>query len=169
MLYLLYQALSDTPFAELLRAEAGYAKRVLSIERGGTNVRKDIVRWADVKGLIEAFFDSRFRLTADQALIILGNRTADDIRSIVADFVSGYNEADSKEVWFEGIKAIARTHGFAEKPGDYKRNPEAYKGTVADVAKIFRVLLLGQAQTPDLYEVMQVMGRERIVLRLGLF
>ncbi len=159
----------DLPFAAVLEAQADYAVKVLGIERGGPNARKDIAKWADAKPLILPFFDSEFALTPDKALELLGNRTAEDIRDIVADFRAGYSEADTKEAWFDKVKAIARNRGFAEKPGDYKRNPELYKGTVADVAKVFRVLLMGQLQTPDLYEMMLAMGLERVFRRLSLF
>lgn len=159
----------DEAFAALLEVNGPYARKVLGIERGGANARKDIAKWADAKALILPFFDSEFALAPEKALELLGNRTADDIREIVADFRAGYSPADTKEAWFDKVKAIARDRGFAEKPGDYKRNPELYKGTVADVAKVFRVLLMGQLQTPDLHEMMLAMGEERVFKRLGLF
>ncbi len=157
----------DEPFAALLEANADYATKVLGIERGGANARKDIAKWADAKALILPFFDSEFSLTTDKALELLGNRTAEDIRGIVADFRAGYSPSDTKEEWFGKVKAIASARGFAEKPGDYKRNPELYKGTVADVAKVFRVLLMGQLQTPDLHEMMLAMGEARVFSRLS--
>jgi glutamyl/glutaminyl-tRNA synthetase len=39
---------------------------------------------------------------------------------------------------------------------------------VSDVAKIFRVLLKGTEQSPDLCSIMRVMGRERVFKRLEL-
>lgn len=156
----------DAPFAAVLEAEKAYAIAILSIERGGPNARKDIAKWQDARALMAPFFDSEFTSTAEDALSVLGNRTAEEVREIVSDFMGVYDEADSKEAWFDKVKTIARDRGFAEKAGDYKRNPELYKGTVADVAKIFRVLLLGQPQTPDLHEVMAAMGRDRVIKRL---
>jgi glutamyl-tRNA synthetase len=156
----------DAPFAEVLEAEKAYAIAILSIERGGPNARKDIAKWQDAKALMAPFFDTEFTSTAEDTLSALGNRTAEEVREIVSDFLGVYDETDSKEAWFDKVKTIARDRGFAEKAGDYKRNPELYKGTVADVAKIFRVLLLGQPQTPDLHEVMAAMGRDRVIKRL---
>ncbi|MCX6789052.1 MAG: hypothetical protein NTZ42_00360 [Candidatus Gribaldobacteria bacterium] len=37
---------------------------------------------------------------------------------------------------------------------------------MADVAKILRVFLTSKSQTPNLYEVMQAMGEERVKNRL---
>ncbi len=59
-------------------------------------------------------------------------------------------------------------HGFAARPKDFKRNPEAYKGSVANAAQVFRVLLTGSPTSPDLFSVMQVMGPDRLQRRLSI-
>jgi glutamyl-tRNA synthetase len=61
---------------------------------------------------------------------------------------------------------MARKYGFAESIKEYKLNPNGYKGYVADIAKIFRVALTGKTQTPDLYQIINVMGEERVRGRL---
>ncbi len=65
------------------------------------------------------------------------------------------------------MKIIARKHGFAESTSVFKKNPTAFKGGVADVAKIFRILLTGKSETPDLYSIMQVMGKDKVLKRLS--
>ena len=50
---------------------------------------------------------------------------------------------------------------------DYKANPEAYKGSVSDVAEVLRIATTGRANTPDLYTIMQILGREETVYRIG--
>ena len=49
----------------------------------------------------------------------------------------------------------------------YKANPADYKGSVADVAKILRVLVTGREQTPDLYAIMKILGKDKTLQRLG--
>ena len=49
----------------------------------------------------------------------------------------------------------------------YKANPEAFKGNVADVATVLRVFITGRTQSPDLYAIMKVMGKERVSQRLS--
>jgi len=52
----------------------------------------------------------------------------------------------------------------------FKESTEGqYKGSIIDVAKLLRVALTGLTQTPDLYQIMQAMGKERIVGRLNKF
>ena len=156
----------DPTFIALLETDPEYTMRILDIERDGPKVRKDLAKWSDVRPEIECFFDSEFRQTraAENPLI---ENLADVVPPIVKAFMETYNPDDDREVWFDKIKAIARDNGFAEKAGDFKRNPEAFRGTVADVAKVFRVILTGRAQTPDLHSVMRAMGQERVFARLS--
>lgn len=157
----------DPGFAARLEAEPDYALRFLGIERDGPKVRKDIAKWADVRAEVDFFFDEVFAQIPYSLEAVSDRLTADDVRSIVQAFMASYDPADSSEAWFDKIKAVARDNGFAEKAGDYKRDPDAFKGTVADVAKVFRVLLAGRPQTPDLYSIMQAMGRDRVFARVS--
>lgn len=158
----------DPELAELLANDPDYGRRILAIERDGEKARKDIAKWSDVREGIEFFFDERFHLDLDTAVKLLGPIDADEVRAIVAAFKTSYAESDGRDEWFDKIKAIARARGFAEKAGDYKRNPDAYKGTVGDVAKVLRILLTGRTQTPDLHAVMRAMGLQRMLARLSI-
>ena len=48
----------------------------------------------------------------------------------------------------------------------YKENPAAYPGNVSDVAEMLRVAVTGIANTPDLWTIMQILGRERTPARI---
>ncbi|HEY0027408.1 MAG TPA: glutamate--tRNA ligase [Allosphingosinicella sp.] len=158
----------DAELGALLSSDPDYGRRIFAIERDGEKTRKDIAKWSDVGESMEFFFDERFVLDLDTAVGLLAPLDAEEVRAIVAAFEIFYDQDDGRDKWFEKIKAIARARGFADKAGDYKRNPEAYKGTVSDVAKVFRVLLTGRTQTPDLHAVMRAMGRERVLARLAI-
>lgn len=153
----------DLPFAEKIEKHSDYVKKIFNIERG-TKARKDIGKWSDAKNEINYFFDEDFSITEKEIKeLLLG---IDDIQPIINSFINSYDEKDNREEWFEKIKEIGKENGFAEDMKKYKENPENYKGNVADVAKIFRVLLTGKTQTPDLYSIIQVMGKERVFNRL---
>ncbi len=158
----------DTPFAALLKEDPDYTKRILSIERGVPNARKDIRKLSDIKPEIDYFFDKHFQLTPSEVEEKLSSIPIDEVREIVKEFVDGYRPEDSKEEWLEKMKLIACNHGFAPSNAELKKNPTTFKGGMADVAKIFRVLLAGRIQTPDLYTIMQIMGRERVLRRLSI-
>ena len=80
--------------------------------------------------------------------------------------MSTYSHVSDKDTWFENMKKAAELAGYALDRKDMKANPEKYKGGLADFAKIIRVKITGKTKTPDLYEIMQIMGEERVKSRL---
>jgi glutamyl-tRNA synthetase len=158
----------DNDLAVLMLSDPARVRAILSIDRGGTKVRKDIEKWADVKAQVFYFFDQHFVLSAEEARTKLDYLSVEELSALVQAFLDRYDPSDDSDAWFEKIKTLASEHGFALRSKDFKENPGAYKGTVADVAKVFRVLLTGKDLSPDLYSVMQVMGPEQVRARLAL-
>ena len=78
-----------------------------------------------------------------------------------------YHEDDDKQTWFDRIKDLAEKMGYAREVKEYKANPDAFKGHVGDISSVIRVALTKRANTPDLYEIMQVMGGKRVEERLS--
>ena len=78
-----------------------------------------------------------------------------------------YNENDNKQEWFDKIKELSGVLGYAKEVKEYKLNPENYKGHVGDVSTVIRVALTGRRNTPDLYEIMQVLGKDEIINRIN--
>ncbi|MCF7899173.1 hypothetical protein K9L05_00805, partial [Candidatus Babeliales bacterium] len=159
----------DKNLAQKMEQNPEYLKSIFNIERINTNkVRKDIAKWSDIRKEIEYFFDDTFNLSTQDIDTMLAGIDKDDIKSIINSFMASYNEQDSKEVWFDKIKQIAIKHNYAENTKAFKANPEQYKGNVADVAKIFRVLVTGRTQSPDLHAIMQILGKDRVFKRLSI-
>lgn len=158
----------DPELADKMKNNLSDVHNILSIERSGPNVRKDIAKWEDIKEEIEYFFDDTFSLQKEEALEKINYLSPEELKNVVTDFLADYDPKDEKDIWFGKIKQLAEKHGFALRPKDYKKNPEAYKGNVADVAKIFRILLTGKERTPDLHAIMLVMGLEKVEKRLSL-
>ncbi|MCK9352126.1 MAG: glutamate--tRNA ligase [Candidatus Paceibacterota bacterium] len=157
----------DPKLAEEMEKNSDYTKSIFNIERmGEARGRKDIGKWADMDSEIGYFFDPLFDEKKPAVALSSYGVAKEERESIVGDFLETYNENDTKDEWFEKIKDIARKFGYAEGAKQYKLEPEKYKGQVGDVAKIFRVLLTGKTNTPDLYSIMKVMGKERVVRRL---
>lgn len=73
-----------------------------------------------------------------------------------------YNEKDDKQTWFNKIKELSGELGYAKEVKEFKENPGKYKAHVGDVSTVLRVALTGRTNTPDMYEIMQVLGKERI-------
>ncbi len=48
----------------------------------------------------------------------------------------------------------------------YKENPTAFGGSVADVSMFLRVAVTGKLNSPDMYAVMQILGKDRVFARI---
>ena len=152
----------DPDFGALLAADPDYAKAIFAIGRGGKKPRKDFATWADVRGYMDFFYDSLFTVKDAYA----PDYSMADIRAALEGFLAGYDQADDMTVWFDKIKAVAESIGYASDMKAYKANPEAFRGNVADVSMFLRVAVTGRLNSPDMYAVMQVMGAERVTARI---
>ena len=154
-------------FAERLAVNRDYVIQILNIERNiGKKSRKDLTKWEDVEGDLTYFFDDLFTATTDEKLALLAPLSELDIRTVADEFSAVYQPTEDKEAWFGHIKSIAEKHGFAVDMKAYKENPSAFKGNVSDIAKVLRVLVTGRDKTPDLFEIMRILGAERVKNRL---
>ena len=94
------------------------------------------------------------------------NLTNADRAEILKTYRTVYCETDSQEEWFPRIREMSEQLGYAKAPKFYKKNPEAFKGHVGDVSTVIRVAVTGRRNTPDLYEILQVLGRDEFIARL---
>ena len=88
------------------------------------------------------------------------------VRSVLEGFEASYDSADDSSAWFSKVKAVAEENGFASDMKAYKANPDAYPGNVSDVAEMLRVAVTGLSNTPDLWTIMQILGKERTLSRI---
>ena len=72
---------------------------------------------------------------------------------------------ENGNVNFDKIKELAGEMGYAKEVKEFKENPDKYKAHVGDVSTVLRVALTGRTNTPDMYEIMQVLGKESIIKR----
>jgi glutamyl-tRNA synthetase len=89
-----------------------------------------------------------------------------DIQEILSGYINIYCERDNKEIWFNKLKAFGETLGYSPSVKNFKKNPSAYKGHIGDVAMVLRIALTKKTATPDLYEMITVLGTERLMERL---
>ena len=156
----------DKEFNEIINKDVDYTKAILNIEREQKKPRKDYAKWSDVRPAIWYMFDELYN-PSEFAWGKINNM--DEIKSIVTNYVENYyNPDDDKETWFNRIKELTDSmEGYTSNMKEYKANPEAYKGNVADVSTCIRVALTSRDQTPDLYEIIRLLGKDRIVSRIN--
>ena len=148
-------------FAEKLEADPAYAKAILAIGRGGKKPRKDLATWKDAKDYMGFFYDEYLEKPVFDEKF---SKTV--IADVLNRFLESFDMTDDSTVWFNKVKAITEAIGFTTDMKAYKLDPAAYPGTVADVSTFLRLAVTGKTNSPDLYTVMQLLGKERTESRV---
>ncbi len=143
-----------------------YSLKVLGIERENAKPRKDISKWSEVKDNISYMYKDKFAKIKDFEYQKINDK--EEIKKIVTEYITNYFDInDDKQTWFDKMKDLAEKLGYAREVKEYKANPENYKGHVGDISTVIRITLTGRANTPDLYEIMQVLGEKEVLERLA--
>ncbi len=156
----------DKDFNKIITSNKEYTTNILNIEREQKKPRKDYASYSDIKNHIWYMFDELFNSNnANYEFQKINDK--EEIKNILNEYVTNYyNEEDDKETWFNKIKQLCDKLNYASNMKDYKENPEQYKGNVADISTVIRVTLTTKCMTPDLYEIMKLLGKERIIKRI---
>ena len=156
---------NDQELVDLLN-DKEYSLKVLGIERGNAKPRKDIAKWKDIKDNIIYMYDDKFLKTEQEYAYGQINDT-EEINKILRLYIEKYyNEEDDKQTWFDKIKELSKELGYASEVKEFKANPDKYKAHVGDVSTVIRVALTGRTNTPDMYEIMKVLGKTSVIKRL---
>ena len=155
----------DNDLVKLLENKE-YALKVFGIERGNKKPRKDIAKWSDVMDNIGYMYDDLFlNNTQEYPYQVINDK--EEIKKILSLYIEKYfDENDDKQTWFDKIKELAGELGYAKEVKEFKENPGKWTAHVGDVSTVLRVALTGRTNTPDMYEIMQVLGKESVILRL---
>ena len=152
----------DPEFGALLAEDPDYATRILAIGRGGKKPRKDLAVWKDAKPYMGFFYDQYLEAPEFDDKFETGV-----IAEVLNRFLASFDITDDSGIWFEKVKAITTDMGFTTDMKAYKANPDAFPGTVADVSTFIRLAVTGKTNSPDLYTVMQILGKDRTVARIS--
>ena len=153
----------DPEFGAELASDREFAEKIFAIGRGGKKPRKDLATWVDAKPYMGFFYDKFFTIENEYP----ENFDKADIVATLEKFSESYDYADDMNTWFDKVKAIADSLGFASDMKAYKADPTAFKGSVADVSMFIRVAVTGKQNAPDLYTVMQIIGKEKTLERIN--
>lgn len=150
---------------EVIAPERDSFVKLLAIGRDGKKPRKDLVHAEQIVAFTKYFFDAWF--VQEDALP--DNIPADEAVAILNDYLATYDHQDDNEAWFNKIRIITEERGYAVRPKDYKKNPDAYKGHVGDVSTVVRLAITGRRNAPDIWSIQQVLGEEKTIARVKLY
>jgi glutamyl-tRNA synthetase len=159
----------DPELVTVLDAEPDLALRALAVERDGAeNPRKDLKKWSEFRA-VYGFFFPRLHASVtgpeDERIAALGVDPA-VVQAVARDFADHYRQLDDGQEWFEQIREVAAKHGFARNAKEYKKNPEAFPGSIREASQIIRIALTGSTRSPDLHAISQALGREEVLSRI---
>lgn len=160
---LAFTSLYDKEFFDLISRYKQETIATLNIEREQKKPRKDFYAYGDIKNQIWYMYDELFTPSTYEWNTI---KDKEEISTILKTYLSSYYEPmDTEEVWFSKLKDLAEVLGYAREVKEYKQNMDAYKGHIGDISMVLRVALTSKAMTPNLYDIMQILGKERIEKR----
>ena len=162
-----YAASFDAPLQAKIAENPAYVKAILNIEKDRKNPRKDYAKYGDIFPLIRFFFDEEFDDILSKGLPFRDVFSKDLIKGLLLDASKDMPFGVDESAWFESLKTIGGKHGFALSNKEYKENPDGFVGSVSDCAEILRVAVVGSNQSPNLHEILEILGEAKTKARLA--
>ncbi len=149
----------DKEFFEYLKNNQGFAIKVCNIDRQNPKPRKDLFKWSMVKEYFSYMFakPSSFELCEEEK---------DLHREFVAVYEKQFSMPADKTTWFDNVKQIAKDLGYATDNKEFKANPHLFKGNIAKACEFIRISLTGRKNSPDIFEIMTILGESEVKERL---
>lgn len=154
-------------FKERLESYKETSIAALNIERGGEKARKDYACYKDVYPIISLFYkEDNEKEFNEVGLTFNPNIPSSVIKEVLEDFKESNDYSLGNDVWFSTVKELGARHKFAESGKIYKQNPESYVGHVGDVAEIIRLAVTNRKNSPNLHDVLVILGKEEVDRRI---
>lgn len=152
---------------ELIKKNETMYSQILSIEREQEKPRKDYAKYSDIYPAITFFYDEFYnQMLKEKELPWNENFAKEDIKLVLEKYCENINLDLDQESWFNTIKELSSSLGFAANVKDYKKNKDAFKGHVGDVSEMIRIAVSTSKQSPNLYYVLKILGKEKVIERL---
>ncbi|MDD4345145.1 MAG: glutamate--tRNA ligase [Bacilli bacterium] len=156
-------------YAKLIEKDFDYFVKIINIERDKPNPRKDYTTYRDIYQAMQFFYDEcYYKMLADNPLPFNPQYDPTTIKNILLDISENLDFSLPEESWFSSLKEIAFRHKFAANLKTYKKEPDIYIGHTGDVAEMLRITLTTSKNSPNLFYVLQIIGRKRVQERIAL-
>ena len=136
---------------------------ILNIERNKKRPRKDISSYSDFESLFIYMYDEYFYKLNEKMELIK------EYKNILLNFVESYNTNLDEQEWFEMVKSIGVKYNYASSVKEYNENPEKYNGNITDVCTLIRFAITNRLESPNIYEILKVLGMKKVNERINYF
>jgi glutamyl-tRNA synthetase len=155
----------EQKLADIIQKDRDYFESIINIGREQKKPRKDYEKYSDVFDIVSFMYDQYYEELIKHISFDERFNT-----SLIIDILNEYIQETGLDLdqneWFEKMKNKAVKRGFAARPKDYKKNPDDYIGHVGDYAEIIRIAACGKANTPNFYDILQILGESRVIARI---
>ncbi len=160
----------DNDLFEIINKDVDYFKNIINIEREKDNPRKDYEKFSDIYPLIKFFYKDKYDELLDSCDVLPFNELLNksDVVNVINTYKDDLGIDLPEEDWFNHLKEITVKCGFCDNMKEYKKNKEAYKGSIADISEIIRVSMSIRKNTPNPYWVLKILGKEEVQRRFNL-
>ena len=149
----------DKDFNSILKNNKAFSINIFNMERDIEKPRKDYTSYKSIKDFVFYMFDEYFQEPNYEFNKI---NSKEEISLILNTYYDKYLDLSDKDIWFNKIKEMCDNLGYASNIKEYKKNPDLYKGNVADVSGVIRIALTSKTNTPDLFLIMNLLGKAKI-------
>ena len=143
-----------------------YVTNIFGIERGGKNSRKDIAKYSDIFDEIKYFFDDEF-VVEKNVIQELGK--VKNYKEIAKKYLEILDTNKNQQEWFCDMQTLATEFNFATNGKELKENRDKYNGGITDFIRIFRIMITGKINSPDISQIQKVMGDNMVKNRIMKF
>ncbi len=155
----------DEEFNAILKKYPEYSMQIYNIEREQKKPRKDYTYFSEIKEKTWYMYDEYFKDIADVFKDSIYKK--EDIQLILNTYLEKYYQENvNEENWFAAIKEMCNNLNYASNMKEYKEHPENYKGSIVDVTNIIRIALTSLDNTPNLYDIIKILGNDRVISRI---
>ena len=153
----------DEEFYQIMLANKEKVICFLDIERNGKRPRKDIATYKDIKKECSYIFSDLFY--QDETSV----REKEVDFDLLNQYMEVYSDSDSQDEWYQKIQLLASNHSYAKSVKEYKNTPDVYKGHIGDICEALRYVVTGKTQTPNLYDILKILGKDEIKKRINFY
>ena len=157
----------DEDFFKVMKDNKDKLIGFLDIERNGKRPRKDIATLKDVKIESSYMFSEYFYEDKEKTYSEIDKDSVDI--EILNKYLDIFDEKDDNETWYSKIQKLAEENGYAPSTKEYKNNPESFKGHIGDICEMIRHVVTGKNQTPNLSNILNILGKDEIKKRIQFF
>ncbi len=162
-----WASMYDSELKEIIDQDRNYFEEIMNIEREIEKPRKDYEKYSDIKESILFFYDKYYNEMLKEPLPFNESISKEDTINVLETFLKDNDTTLDETEWFNNLKKIAVKCGFCDNVKEYKKNKEAYKGHIGDVASIIRIAMCTKTKSPNLYNILQILGKDRYEKRVN--